>query len=155
MIFTLALELLIPQLLNIFSCFLFVQLHLNDLCNPLQVPVTACPQHNGRINIFNSACSSFFAPSDLSGIGGMYCEHIHACPTWSKGASTLRLHLHQHESRPWGNEGYGCCSSTDLFLFHTQGQNVSMCSCVMVWYPQRFTWQRHRDVDHAACSPYQ
>ncbi|KAG0691539.1 hypothetical protein DFH29DRAFT_791463, partial [Suillus ampliporus] len=32
--------------------------------------------------VFNSACSRFFVPSDLSGIGGMCHEYICACPIW-------------------------------------------------------------------------
>ncbi|KAG2121944.1 hypothetical protein DEU56DRAFT_926912 [Suillus clintonianus] len=36
--------------------------------------------------IFNSACSRFYAPSDLSGIGGMRIEHIRACPMWRNEA---------------------------------------------------------------------
>ncbi|KAG1788627.1 uncharacterized protein HD556DRAFT_1195128, partial [Suillus plorans] len=36
----------------------------------------------GKISVFNSASSRFYAASDLSGIGGMRIEHIHACPSW-------------------------------------------------------------------------
>ncbi|KAG1770410.1 hypothetical protein EV702DRAFT_978088, partial [Suillus placidus] len=35
-----------------------------------------------KINVFNSACSRFFVPSDISGIGGMRREYIHTCPIW-------------------------------------------------------------------------
>ncbi|KAG2036220.1 hypothetical protein BDR03DRAFT_934555 [Suillus americanus] len=80
----LALELSTPQLPNMLSCFLFAQLNPNDPCDPLQVPLANCPQYDERIHIFNSVCSRFFAPSNLSGIGGMRHEHIHACPAWRK-----------------------------------------------------------------------
>ncbi|KAG1878335.1 hypothetical protein F4604DRAFT_1580134 [Suillus subluteus] len=80
----LALELSTPQLLNMLSRFLFAQLNPNDPRDPLQDPLANCPQYNERIHIFNSACSRFFAPSDLSGIGGMRHEHICACPAWRK-----------------------------------------------------------------------
>ncbi|KAG2121978.1 hypothetical protein DEU56DRAFT_746253 [Suillus clintonianus] len=30
------------------------------------------------VSVFNSAAASFYAPSDLSGTGGMQREHIHA-----------------------------------------------------------------------------
>ncbi|KAG1759774.1 hypothetical protein EDD22DRAFT_782075, partial [Suillus occidentalis] len=39
-----------------------------------------------KIWVFNSACSRFFAPSDLSGIGGMRIEYIRACPMWRNEA---------------------------------------------------------------------
>ncbi|KAG2076341.1 hypothetical protein BDR04DRAFT_1003534, partial [Suillus decipiens] len=41
-------------------------------------------QYDERINIVNSACLRFFAPSDLSSISGMHYEHICACPAWRK-----------------------------------------------------------------------
>ena len=36
----------------------------------------------GRISVFNSASSIFFAPSDLSGLAGMKREYIRSCPKW-------------------------------------------------------------------------
>ncbi|KAG0705380.1 hypothetical protein DFH29DRAFT_780322, partial [Suillus ampliporus] len=35
-----------------------------------------------KISVFNSACSRFYAPSDLCGFGGMRVEHIRSCPLW-------------------------------------------------------------------------
>ncbi|KAG2136951.1 uncharacterized protein EDB93DRAFT_1242305 [Suillus bovinus] len=35
-----------------------------------------------EVAVFNSAATTFYAPSDLSGIGGMQHEHIRACPLW-------------------------------------------------------------------------
>ncbi|KAI6017315.1 hypothetical protein BKA83DRAFT_4465202 [Pisolithus microcarpus] len=34
------------------------------------------------VRVFNSASSRFYAPSDLSGVGGMRTEYIRACPMW-------------------------------------------------------------------------
>ncbi|KAG1730650.1 uncharacterized protein EDB91DRAFT_1239049 [Suillus paluster] len=50
------------------------------------VPLPFCATQSERplINVFNSACSRFVAPSNLSGIGGMHREHIRACPAWRK-----------------------------------------------------------------------
>ncbi|KIK35056.1 hypothetical protein CY34DRAFT_17283 [Suillus luteus UH-Slu-Lm8-n1] len=80
----LALELLIPRLPNMLSHFLFAQLNPNDPRDPSEIPLVTCPQYDERIKIFNSACSRFFAPNDLSGISGMRHEHICACPAWRK-----------------------------------------------------------------------
>lgn len=38
-----------------------------------------------RIKVFHSAVSTYFAPSDLSRIGGMHRERIHATPMWKNG----------------------------------------------------------------------
>ena len=39
----------------------------------------------GRIEVFNSAIATFRAPSDISGVTGMRCEHIRATPSWRNG----------------------------------------------------------------------
>lgn len=36
----------------------------------------------GKINIYTSAVSTFYAPSDISGVGGMRRERIHAVDNW-------------------------------------------------------------------------
>ncbi|KAI6100048.1 hypothetical protein EDD16DRAFT_1497207, partial [Pisolithus croceorrhizus] len=38
--------------------------------------------YEGRISIHNSASLTFYAPSDLSGIGGMHQEYICTTPAW-------------------------------------------------------------------------
>lgn len=38
-----------------------------------------------KISIYNSASATFYAPSDLSGIGGMRREHIRVAQSWRKG----------------------------------------------------------------------
>ncbi|KIN96825.1 hypothetical protein M404DRAFT_162080 [Pisolithus tinctorius Marx 270] len=32
--------------------------------------------------VYNSVCSTFFAPSNLCGLYGMHCKYIHSCPMW-------------------------------------------------------------------------
>ena len=38
-----------------------------------------------RVSVFHSATATFCAPSNPSGLGGMYQEVIHSTPLWSKG----------------------------------------------------------------------
>ena len=40
------------------------------------------PPFYEKITVRTSTVASFFAPSDLCGIGGMKCEHIHAINRW-------------------------------------------------------------------------
>ncbi|KAF8228269.1 hypothetical protein L208DRAFT_1292550, partial [Tricholoma matsutake] len=42
----------------------------------------------GKITIYTSAIATFYAPSDISGVGGMRCECIHAVKSWRKGPSS-------------------------------------------------------------------
>lgn len=53
----------------------------------MDVPLHLCPAVSStlRIKVFLSATSTFYAPSDLSGIAGMQSELIRATPSWNKG----------------------------------------------------------------------
>ncbi|KAG2740823.1 hypothetical protein P692DRAFT_201842419 [Suillus brevipes Sb2] len=46
---------------------------------------SALPEICKKITLYTSAVATFFAPSDLSGIGGMRYERIHAVDTWRNG----------------------------------------------------------------------
>ena len=43
------------------------------------------PEFHAKISIYSSAVATFYAPSDVSGIGGMRCERIHAIDAWRNG----------------------------------------------------------------------
>ena len=64
--------------------FHFEQLNPNDHHDTSEIPLSACPHYDNHIHVFNSACARFYAPSDLSGIGGMQTEFIHSTPLWRK-----------------------------------------------------------------------
>ncbi|KAG2153850.1 hypothetical protein DEU56DRAFT_868451 [Suillus clintonianus] len=78
----LAHEVAVPDLRYLIRYFLFSQLNPNDARNPEDVPAASLPRHEGKLQVFNSAAATFYAPSDPSGIGGMRREHIRACPLW-------------------------------------------------------------------------
>ncbi|KAG1732554.1 hypothetical protein EDB19DRAFT_2003517 [Suillus lakei] len=78
----LTIELEMPQLSALLHQFLFEQLHPDDPRDLSNIPEFQFPSYDGRISIFNSASSRFYAPNDISGIGGMRTEYIRACPLW-------------------------------------------------------------------------
>jgi len=80
----LAAELDIPHFLSLLRYFLHSQLDPTDARHPEEIPLEECPFYNGKLCVYNSACSMFFAPSDLSGVHGMRREHIRSCPMWRK-----------------------------------------------------------------------
>ncbi|KAJ3871695.1 hypothetical protein F5051DRAFT_340527 [Lentinula edodes] len=41
-----------------------------------------CPTFSGKITVYHSAISRFYAPSDLCGVGGMHSERIRSHPHW-------------------------------------------------------------------------
>ncbi|KAG1886571.1 hypothetical protein F4604DRAFT_1877832 [Suillus subluteus] len=81
---TLALALGLPEFPTMIQQFLYNQLHLTDREHAAFDPATA-PAFMGRILIYSSVAASFYAPSDLSGTGGMRREHIRATTSWRGG----------------------------------------------------------------------
>ena len=78
-----------PKLWEFVQRFLYDQLYPDaDICG-MDVPIEACPKPppSLRVKVFHSARATYFAPSDLSGIGGMHCERIRATPSWKNGSS--------------------------------------------------------------------
>ncbi|KAG2028580.1 hypothetical protein BDR03DRAFT_988345 [Suillus americanus] len=80
----LARDLELPNFPTMIQQFLHNQLHIADHKPPDFDPVTA-PAFMGRVSVFSSAAASFYAPSDLSGTGGMQHEHIQATTSWQGG----------------------------------------------------------------------
>jgi hypothetical protein len=52
-----------PDFKNLLRRFLYDQLHPDS---GMDVPLSACPEFDGKISVFNSATATFHAPSDLS-----------------------------------------------------------------------------------------
>ena len=54
----------------------------------MDVALEVCPKVSSSLQIrdFHSASATYYAPSDLSGIGGMHRERIRATPSWQTGA---------------------------------------------------------------------
>ncbi|KIK72556.1 hypothetical protein PAXRUDRAFT_39053, partial [Paxillus rubicundulus Ve08.2h10] len=75
-------ELHIPTLSGLLQRFLFDQIYPHNPHKQSEIPLAGCPQFDGCIYTFNSTSSHFYAPSDLSRIGGMQTECIHSTPLW-------------------------------------------------------------------------
>ncbi|KAG1856432.1 hypothetical protein F4604DRAFT_1883125 [Suillus subluteus] len=86
-VLALAEELNLPRFPDLIRHFLFEQTRRpDDDRDSVEIPLAGCPRFEGQISVFNSASSRFYAPSDISGIGGMRVEHIRACPLWRNEA---------------------------------------------------------------------
>ncbi|KAF8419962.1 hypothetical protein L210DRAFT_3615588 [Boletus edulis BED1] len=62
----LAVEIGVFNLVDLTWWFLFGQYNPDDARDPMEICLSNCPRYDGRINVYNSACARFFAPSDLS-----------------------------------------------------------------------------------------
>ncbi|KAF5386119.1 hypothetical protein D9615_002170 [Tricholomella constricta] len=76
-----------PRLPEYIRRFLYDQLNPNSMIFGMDVELDDCPTVSNilRVDVFHSAISTFYAPSDLSGIGGMHRERIRATPSWKNG----------------------------------------------------------------------
>ncbi|KAG0700037.1 hypothetical protein DFH29DRAFT_983264 [Suillus ampliporus] len=79
----LAANLGLPNIPTMIQQFLHDQHHVTNT-NPPEVDPATAPIFMGRVSTFSSVSASFYAPSDLSGTGGMRHEHIRATPTWDR-----------------------------------------------------------------------
>lgn len=76
-----------PRLEEYIRRFLHDQFHPDvEVCG-MDIQLDLCPAipHQLRIKVFHSATSTYYAPSDLSGVGGMHQERIRATPRWKGG----------------------------------------------------------------------
>ncbi|KAF9545344.1 hypothetical protein CPC08DRAFT_823925 [Agrocybe pediades] len=66
--------------------FLFDQTNPDSEVFGMDAELDECPEIDPmlHIKVFHSAISTYHAPSDLSGIGGMHSERIRATPSWQK-----------------------------------------------------------------------
>ncbi|KAG1866909.1 hypothetical protein F4604DRAFT_1881740 [Suillus subluteus] len=78
----LAIELSVLHLRELIGTFLFEQLHPHDTRDHAIIPADSFPVYDGKVSVVNLASSRFYAPSDLSGIGGMQREYIQSCLKW-------------------------------------------------------------------------
>ncbi|KAI6159829.1 hypothetical protein EDD17DRAFT_1887839 [Pisolithus thermaeus] len=79
----LAAELNLQHLPTILEEFLLQQLDTYDNCDS---DLPEWPTYGNKITVVNAAAALFYAPSDISGIGGMQREYIRSCHSWQNGA---------------------------------------------------------------------
>ncbi|KAH8979524.1 hypothetical protein EDB86DRAFT_3067015 [Lactarius hatsudake] len=67
-----------PKFPLVLAQFLYKFSHLDELVAPSTID--ECPAFEGAIKVHHSAIATFYAPSDLSGSGGLWCERIRSAP---------------------------------------------------------------------------
>lgn len=125
-------ELGIPRLSDLLAQFLFQQLHPNDPCNSSNIPIATCPRYDGRISVFNSASSHFYAPSDFSGTGDMRTEYIRACPSWKHEHARYDCVFVNTDSSSPGMQGLEVARVRAFFSFTFRG--VRYPCAVIRWF---------------------
>ncbi|KAI6132289.1 hypothetical protein EV401DRAFT_2053882 [Pisolithus croceorrhizus] len=128
----LATKLGVPDLPNLLRRFLQSQFCPNDSRDPEDIPYHECPVYEGRIRVYNSACSTFFAPSDLSGIHGMRREYICSCPMWRNAGPRFDCIFIVTDPQAEGMSGLDVARVLCFFSFKYQG---ILYSCAVIhWF---------------------
>jgi hypothetical protein len=100
----------------------------------MDVQLELCPEVSSqlRIKVFHSATSTYYAPSDVSGVGGMHRERIHAVPQWKGGPGRYDCVYVEKDTEVDGFRGLHVAHIKLFFEFEFQ---LSTYSCALVeWF---------------------
>src|SRR5258708_1269222 len=71
-----------PDFVDLIRRFLYAQRHLES--NIKHISLDDLPAFHEKVTLYPSAVATFYAPSDISGTGGIRCEDIHTTSDWGK-----------------------------------------------------------------------
>lgn len=118
-----------PDLLNLIEKFIYKQQHSNDVSDSR---VSAFPTFYGKITVYPSAISTFHAPSDISGVGGMHRERIRAVKSWRRGPGRYDTVLVSTDPTLEGMQGLEV-ARVRLFFSFTH-ENVEYSCALVHWF---------------------
>jgi hypothetical protein len=121
-----------PNLQNLIRRFLYDQLHEGNDPSSSDVDISMCPQFYGRISVFYSATATYYAPCDLSGIGGMRREWIRATPSWQKSTPRYDCVLVNTDSNLSRMQGLDVVRI--LLFFSLEFQQKEYPCALVQWY---------------------
>jgi hypothetical protein len=123
-----------PRLIDHIRRFIYDQFHPDAETCGMDVQLDLCPEISSqlRVKVFHSATSTYYAPSDLSGIGGMHRERIRAMPRWKGGPGRYDCIYVEKDADADGFCGLHVARVKLFFSFHFQ---LTTFSCALVeWF---------------------
>ncbi|KAN0128104.1 hypothetical protein V8E53_014085 [Lactarius tabidus] len=138
-----------PKFPLAFTQFLFKYCHSTEQIVPLTIE--ECPVFDGVIKVHHSALATFYAPSDLSGSGGLRCERIRSTPNFFGHPRRDTVFVVVDDSQP-GMEGMEIGRILLFFSFEYRRKNFS---CALInWFvhsdrrdPDTGMWTVRQEVD--------
>ncbi|KAF8056312.1 hypothetical protein FPV67DRAFT_1431706, partial [Lyophyllum atratum] len=95
-------------------------------------PVDSLPDITGTVRMFTSARAVFYAPSDLSGIGGLRHERIRATRSWHNGPRYDCVFVGNSDS---DEEGFKGLHAARVLLFFSVKHEGKVYPCALVhWF---------------------
>ncbi|KAI0652180.1 hypothetical protein C8Q79DRAFT_898811 [Trametes meyenii] len=124
----------LPRLGEHIRRFLYHELNRGRLSalSGAALPLEACPpfeDDSENIRVYHSATATYYAPSDISGIGGMRREHVRATPAWHGGPLRYDCVFVNKDQRVHGLLGMGIARVRLFFSFKYNG-NYYPCAAV-------------------------
>ncbi|KAE9385392.1 hypothetical protein BT96DRAFT_960753 [Gymnopus androsaceus JB14] len=98
------------------------------------VPLESCPElpETQHIYLHHSAHATFFAPSDLSGLGGMHHECIRSVKSWRGGPARYNCVFMEGDSN---EEGFSGLLVGRVFMFFHFAHQSQTYECALIhWY---------------------
>jgi hypothetical protein len=124
-------ELQQPNFIYLLRRFLYGQIH-PDSESDSDIPVNWLPAFHAKISVYASAVATYFAPSDLCGIGGMRRERIRAVPSWRRGPARYDCVFVNADPSAEGMRGLDVARVRAFFSFKFRGVNYP---CALVhWF---------------------
>jgi hypothetical protein len=121
-----------PMFPTLVKKFLYRQLYPHSELSFLEALEASYLEIDGKIHTFNSAISTFRAPSDACGIYGMRREHIRATPSWRNGPARYDCILVNSDPNVGGARGFEIAR---VFLFFSFQHQSKTYPCALVqWY---------------------
>jgi hypothetical protein len=111
-----------------------------------------CPKYKGKIFVYPSAVAIYHAPSDLSGVGGMYRERICSTSSWRNGPERCDCVYVVHSQDQQGfhdmaPDEVGASLGAIVVSFQATPLLPLTCSCRSGFRPHfSLTWDKHLHV---------
>jgi hypothetical protein len=120
------------DLCELIQRFLYDQQNPNSVILGSDTNLADCPLFSGRVYVYPSAVATFYAPSDLSGIGGMHCERIRAVPSWHNGPA--RYDCVFAEKDPDADGFRGLHAAQVMLFFRITVDGVTYPCALLRWF---------------------
>lgn len=130
-----------PDFPSQFKLFLYSRQHPNRPI-PDDIHIESYVKFSGKIHVFHSAITRFYAPSDLCGPCGMYRQRIRCNPTWHGHPRHDTVFVVQDKDEP-GMQGMLIARIHLLFSFLDSDSETVQCALVSWFLPA----ENDRDPD--------
>ncbi|KAF8223510.1 hypothetical protein L208DRAFT_1316457 [Tricholoma matsutake] len=121
-----------PQLPEFIRRFLYDRLNPNAEVDGAHVPLGSCPEFSSSVYVHSSARATFYAPSDLCGVGGMHQERIRSVKSWYGGPARQDCIFIANELDERGFRGLEVARVFLFFSFNFEGVNYP-CALIQ-WF---------------------